>query len=306
MKRVDSALDEQYYHNTKVATESFSTENTDMSCPGHIVFTDRIPAAGTTNQVTGTDYQRPTLGKKACSYPQTQKPSPTQSRRQSVTSSEQSSTQRRKTHTGSKLSSRKAATMIDPSRPTRHYRVRSSQTVPTASRDVDDVLALHFRSCSIFQNSAYSSAPHPSITGTGTASLAPQPGLDPATNSMQHAASPTEESTNTVELPNTVIHWTSPTTRRREYEKIDRSNSGMRCLIRRITPKCVSGPPPPRFYEEDKDDAGSVRRYRMDLAESEDEEEEPDEKSTSSLRPIDQGKRKSTNKNEEERKWFCF
>jgi hypothetical protein len=77
----------------------------------------------------------------------------------------------------------------------------------------------------------------------------------------------------------TIMHWMSPSTRKVQYEKIDRANTGIRGLLRRIMPRCVSGPGSPRFYEDEKSDAGSVRRFRMDLA-----GEEEDAKSTSALK----------------------
>ncbi|THC91854.1 hypothetical protein EYZ11_008676 [Aspergillus tanneri] len=68
----------------------------------------------------------------------------------------------------------------------------------------------------------------------------------------------------------TVIDWTSPSTRRREYEKIDRASSGMRGFWRRVAPRwCQSRDNRTPFFEEGKDGKGnyegSVRRFRMDL-----------------------------------------
>jgi hypothetical protein len=68
----------------------------------------------------------------------------------------------------------------------------------------------------------------------------------------------------------TVIDWTSPATRKREYEKIDRSTRGIRGLWRKLAPKCIqpAGGMTP-FFEEGKDGKGnyegSVRRFRMDI-----------------------------------------
>lgn len=50
----------------------------------------------------------------------------------------------------------------------------------------------------------------------------------------------------------------------------------MRGLVRRMLPRCVSGPAAQGFYEKDAGDAGSVRRYRMDVSEGEEEEKERD------------------------------
>ena len=71
----------------------------------------------------------------------------------------------------------------------------------------------------------------------------------------------------------TVIDWTSPSTRRREYEKIDRDNRGIRRLWQRVAPKwCQFGDRRTPFFEEGKtDDDGSVRRFRMDIPEEPDE-----------------------------------
>ncbi|KAI4269850.1 MAG: hypothetical protein L6R38_007316 [Xanthoria sp. 2 TBL-2021] len=72
-------------------------------------------------------------------------------------------------------------------------------------------------------------------------------------------------------LPPTTIDWTLPTTRRREYEKIEASTRGIRGLWRRFAPKRCQRNSRLAFYEgdpeklEDDSDAGSVRRYRVSL-----------------------------------------
>ncbi|OJD11475.1 hypothetical protein AJ78_07763 [Emergomyces pasteurianus Ep9510] len=71
-------------------------------------------------------------------------------------------------------------------------------------------------------------------------------------------------------IPVTVIDWTSPSTRRREYEKIDRSTRGVRGIWRRIAPRwCQPGYSMTPFFEEGKGGKGmyegSVRRFRMDV-----------------------------------------
>ncbi|KAJ5964730.1 uncharacterized protein N7479_004606 [Penicillium vulpinum] len=81
-------------------------------------------------------------------------------------------------------------------------------------------------------------------------------------------------SSSSIHVPATVMEWTSPDTRRREYEKIDRASSGVRGLWRRVAPRCFL----PRdsrtpFFEEGKPEReGSVRRFRMDLPEDEEPE----------------------------------
>jgi hypothetical protein len=71
-----------------------------------------------------------------------------------------------------------------------------------------------------------------------------------------------EEAAAHAEKANMTMQWTSPCTRKREYERIDKANSGLRGFFRRVTPRCVSGPQE-KFYDKDQSDAGSVRRYRL-------------------------------------------
>ncbi|KAJ6134423.1 hypothetical protein N7523_000745 [Penicillium sp. IBT 18751x] len=71
-------------------------------------------------------------------------------------------------------------------------------------------------------------------------------------------------------IPATVMEWTSDTTRRREYEKIDRSTRGVRGLWRRVAPRWCHRESRAPFFEEGKTSReGSVRRFRMDLPDEE-------------------------------------
>jgi len=74
--------------------------------------------------------------------------------------------------------------------------------------------------------------------------------------------------------PTTEIRWTSDSTRRREYAAIDRAHAGFKGMLRRMFPRIAARSSASRFYREgDGSDAGSVRRYRLDLEEDEGEEE---------------------------------
>ena len=254
--------------------------------------------------------------------------SPTELRRPSIgSSSENSTTKTRSRGHGSRQSSRRTSrTFVDPSRPTRHYRINSSHTMPTANRnDIDDVIALHFRSCSLFENpTCYSPAASPTGTGDFEAAIGSKYPHD-ASAQTGHITSDnrqsltennlfktSEETITPLEGENTTMHWMSPGTRKRQYAKIDRANSGFRGFISKIVPRCVSGPPPEKFYEKDQSDAGSVRRYRMsdDCEEDEhDTEEEKDlEKSTSTVRPrqISPLDRSVTVPQMKAKRWACF
>ncbi|KAJ5770648.1 uncharacterized protein N7511_002699 [Penicillium nucicola] len=93
-------------------------------------------------------------------------------------------------------------------------------------------------------------------------------------------------STSSIHAPATVMEWTSPSTRRREYEKIDRASSGMRGLWRRVAPRCFQTRESRMlFFEEGKPEReGSVRRFRMDIPEDE-AETGPNESTKEPLSP---------------------
>jgi hypothetical protein len=218
--------------------------------------------------------------------------------RSTTSSSENSTTKSKGRGHGSKPSSRRTScTIVDPSRPARHYRIKSSQSIsPATGQDVDDVLALHFRSCSLFQNPSYHSK-------SGLPSTTPSPtdnfGFPSATSRFSSDESNmvdrpiTSKSENTA-LPTTTTHWMLPSTRQREYERIDKANTGLRGMIRRVVPKCVSRPPE-KFYEQDQSDAGSVRRYRLDDMDSSLEEKKL-------TRPVTQASGRPSLK----MRWSCF
>ncbi|KAF1834831.1 hypothetical protein BDW02DRAFT_319346 [Decorospora gaudefroyi] len=231
------------------------------------------------------------------------------SRQKSTTSSENSTSRSKSRGHGSKPSSRRTScTIVDPSRPARHYRVKSFQTPPTATtQDIDDVLALHFRSCSIFTNPSYhspSGLPSPTLS-QGDAVGFPTAATRFSSDSLRvvdEIAMPrrSEETITDVEKTNTTMHWTSPCTRRREYERIDKANSGLRGFFRRVTPRCVSGPQE-KFYRKDESDAGSVRRYRLD-----DLDDHPMMSEKDGARPRTSPVPKSNSRPGIKKRWTCF
>ena len=91
------------------------------------------------------------------------------------------------------------------------------------------------------------------------------------TSSYETLSPRTGEGSSVSHTPCTIIDWKTPASRRREYEKIDRSTRGLRGLWRRVTPRWLRGGNQIHFYEGKDDDAGSVRRYRLDLPDEEDE-----------------------------------
>lgn len=76
-------------------------------------------------------------------------------------------------------------------------------------------------------------------------------------------------------VPATIIDWTLPSTRRDEYREIEKSCKGIRGLWRRLAPQWCQRNSRLKFFDDDNiDDVGSVRRYRLDLPPAEEEKGE--------------------------------
>ncbi len=107
--------------------------------------------------------------------------------------------------------------------------------------------------------------PRPNTATTNT--TAPSSSVSTATHHLpaENAQDPPREFSNHVPAAN--IDWTSPSTRRREYAKIDKARRGLRGLIRRVTPRVLRKDGRVGFHDDDGkgSDAGTVRRFRMDV-----------------------------------------
>lgn len=78
-----------------------------------------------------------------------------------------------------------------------------------------------------------------------------------------------QEAQNTFSPPQTTHYWTSDRTRRLEYAAIDAASKGVKGWIRRnLLPDCFAGKNRHVAFD---DDTGSVRRYRLDLEDEQDE-----------------------------------
>ncbi|KAL2808820.1 hypothetical protein BJX63DRAFT_407925 [Aspergillus granulosus] len=167
----------------------------------------------------------------------------------------------------------------------------SLTSVPDTPVRRENLLALHRESCRLFQDPNNKSShrrsyspempPRPARTYSELSS----PPVTPILERPQSTFSPSEPSspknsnipvdhvkiTTSIHPEPTIIEWTSPSTRRREYEEIDRASSGVRGLWRRVAPRWCQFGNNSRvpFFEEGKNGKanyeGSVRRFRMDL-----------------------------------------
>ncbi|TAQ87800.1 hypothetical protein B7494_g3893 [Chlorociboria aeruginascens] len=79
--------------------------------------------------------------------------------------------------------------------------------------------------------------------------------------------------------PPTVHYWTSDSTRRLEYAAIDAASKGFRGFLMKVIPECfLGGGRRVGFHSEERAkkgdwDAGSVRRYRLELEDGEEQED---------------------------------
>ena len=99
-------------------------------------------------------------------------------------------------------------------------------------------------------------------------SIATRPSIQPSDRSstLPTTSHTYSRSSSSIHVPATVMEWTSPSTRRQEYEKIDRASRGMRGLWRRVAPRWCQPDTRTPFFEEGRTSReGSVRRFRMDL-----------------------------------------
>ncbi|OJJ50510.1 hypothetical protein ASPZODRAFT_126397 [Penicilliopsis zonata CBS 506.65] len=133
-------------------------------------------------------------------------------------------------------------------------------------------------------------------------------------DSIRRRPDPRQQSVGETQIPSkqqptaTVIDWTSPSTRKREYEKIDRASRGVRGFWRRVAPNwCQTQDARTPFFEQDKDGRGnhegSVRRFRMDIP------DEPEtEKSPVKLEVKVAATPRSADRTDDRRKrrWFCL
>ena len=160
---------------------------------------------------------------------------------------------------------------------TKSATMRSSSSM-SARQYFEDPYIVHHRARQLFQ----CLTPTSIITEPQEA-LLPSPDLTSPSTHARHRTVDSNSSYETIgpravaEPPcthalSTVIDWTVPTTRRREYAKIDRSTRGLRGLWRKVTPRWCRGGGRMTFYEgKNDDDRGSVRRYRLDILDEVDE-----------------------------------
>ncbi|RAK95176.1 uncharacterized protein BO80DRAFT_430066 [Aspergillus ibericus CBS 121593] len=202
------------------------------------------------------------------------------------------------------LRSRHSRRSTPNSRHSSHRRSATTSLTPATARR-EDLIALHRESCRLFQDDGLStSKPRPRVSRPPSSSI-PRTPPRPLRSSSNASSPPTLRTQLSISTyqgqpsqdeplrpplrastfsayeatcpsplapTTTVIDWTSPSTRRREYEKIDRASSGVRGFWRRVAPRwCQFGDNRTPFFEEGKNGKGnyegSIRRFRMEIPE---------------------------------------
>ncbi|KAI9848455.1 MAG: hypothetical protein M1837_000250 [Sclerophora amabilis] len=181
-------------------------------------------------------------------------------------------------------------------RPTLSTRTTPATTT-TTSIDIEKAVAVHQKSCQLFQSlgetishhhgASANTAPHQHHARTPTATRVADGDISGPTIDRSFTARPRPHADVDVDVdvdvsPSSPILWTSHSTRRQEYAKIDRQHRGLRGWLRRWTPACLHRSSRRRgFYQEGakmSSDTDSVRRYRLDLPDSPTADEEEKEK----------------------------
>ena len=110
-------------------------------------------------------------------------------------------------------------------------------------------------------------------------------------------------------VPATLIDWTLPSTRRKQYNEIDKSCRGLRGLVIRFIPSLFrSRGKRVGFYDAERSsDAGTVRRYRVNDDDCDSDVDEPeDEKHCFGDDTVKKGKTRYLRSKQSRKKWSCF
>ncbi|KAF2835026.1 hypothetical protein M501DRAFT_1020236 [Patellaria atrata CBS 101060] len=205
------------------------------------------------------------------------------------------------------------------SRPTTYHRARTSPLTPKPKLDEAQALALHQRSCAIFQTV---SGPYPVRSGassiksfpTTTVTTSPITQISPTSSpfrengtafyfrnqpSFCREADEEPDVDPCAHFPPTAKYYTLPETRHREYAHIEKWSKGWRAVWRKIAPKCVAGGDRIGFYHGKGGDGSSVRRYRVDVPDDDEAEE-------SSMEEDEKRGLTKMEKQDKKKVWGCF
>ena len=206
-----------------------------------------------------------------------------------------------------------------PRRPHMPLRSSSAMHPRTYSTNSSDCYAEYkplFRSleASVQSGAALSVEPHALLTSTSLPTLISpitiaEPAVNHSSQTLLHAPDFENPPGYSNHVPATPIDWTLPSTRRKQYDEIDKSCRGFRGLVRRLTLNLFrSQEKRVGFYDAGRSsDAGTVRRYRMnDDGCDSDVDETENEKHFLGNGIVEKGRTGHLTNRQPRKKWSCF
>ena len=206
-----------------------------------------------------------------------------------------------------------------PRRP--HMPFRSSSAIharaySTNSSDFHAEYKPLFRSleASVRSGAALSAEPHAHLTSTSLPTLISpitiaEPTVNQSLQTLPNGPDFEYPPSYSNHVPATPIDWTLPSTRRKQYDEIDKSCRGLRGLVRRLTSSLFrSHGKPVGFYDAERSsDAGTVRRYRMNDDDCDsDVDETENEKHCFDNGVVEKGRTGPLTGRQTRRKWSCL
>lgn len=206
-----------------------------------------------------------------------------------------------------------------PRRPHMPFRSSSAMHARAYSTSSSDFCAEYnqlFRSleASVPSGAALSVEPHTLLTSTSLPTLIspitmPETTVNHSAQTLPNAPDPEYPPSYSNHVPATPIDWTLPSTRRKQYDEIDKSCRGFRGLVRRLTVNLFrSHGKRVGFYDAERSsDVGTVRRYRMndDYCDS-DVDETEDEKHCFGDGIVEKGATGHLTGSQKRKRWSCF
>ena len=235
------------------------------------------------------------------------------------TSSRRSSIRRSACSRSSSFLIRQSNGTQQPRRPHMPLRSSSAMHARAYSTNSSDLYAEYkplFRSMEASERNgaALSIEPHAHLTSTSLPTLIPpttmaEPTVNQSSQTLSKAPNFEYSPTYSNHVPATPIDWTLPSTRRKQYDEIDKSCRGFRGLVRRLTLNLFRphGKQVGFYDAERSSDVGTVRRYRMNDDDCDsDVDETENEKHYFGDGVIEKGRTEHSTGRKTREKWSCF
>ena len=202
-----------------------------------------------------------------------------------------------------------------------HMPLRSSSTmharaysIKTSDFYADYTLLFRSPEGSVRSGAVLSAEPHAHLTSTSLPTLIspvtiPELTVNKSPQTLPKAPDFGYAPSYSNHVPATPIDWTLPSTRRKQYNEIDKSCRGFPGLLRRCIPRLFrSREKRVGFYDAERSsDAGTVRRYRVNDGDCDsDVDQTEDEKHCFGNDMVEKGRSGYLRGKQSRKKWSCF